>query len=67
MSLLDRILAPLALLAFAGYLSILIWHVPKFGLIAVCVISVALGAFDFARILFHRGIVERRMRRTAGS
>lgn len=59
MTTLDRIFAPLALLAFAGYLGILIWNVPKFGLVMVSVIAVLLAAFDFARSAMIRGIRER--------
>lgn len=47
----DRIVATLSMAAFAGYLAILIWHVPKFGLILVSLIAVAMGVFDFGRIL----------------
>jgi hypothetical protein len=59
MTLLDRIIGPLALLAFAGFLGILIWNVPKFGLVAVSVIAVLLGAFDFARSAVIRQLRER--------
>ena len=38
MRLLDRVFATLAFLAFAGFLGILIWFVPKPGLILVCVV-----------------------------
>lgn len=48
----DRVVATLAMAAFAGYLLILIWHVPKFGLVAVSLIAVGMGVFDFGRILF---------------
>ena len=51
---LDRLFAPVALLAFAAYLGIIIWHVPRFGLVAVSLISVALGAYDFARTFWLR-------------
>ena len=40
MSLLDRVFATLAFLAFAGFLGILIWFVPKPGLVLVCVVCV---------------------------
>jgi hypothetical protein len=63
---LDRVVAPLALLAFAGYLGILIYYVPKPGLVAVSVISVLLGAFDFLRSTFIRRWRERIDRRAAG-
>ena len=41
MSILDKILAILSLLAFAGFLLILIWFVPRPGLVLVCVVSIA--------------------------
>jgi hypothetical protein len=66
MSLLDRILAALSLLAFAGFLSILIWFVPKPGLILVCVICVALCGYDFVRSAYIRRWRERNHRRVAG-
>jgi hypothetical protein len=46
---LDKIFALLALFAFTGFLGILIYFVPRPGLILVCVVSVLLCAFDFAR------------------
>jgi len=46
---LDKIFATISMLAMIGYLGILIWNVPKFGLVLVSVISVAMGIFDFAR------------------
>ena len=46
---LDKVFAPLALIAFAAYMALIIWHVPRFGLVAVTLISLALGAYDFAR------------------
>jgi len=49
MTLLDRILAPLALFGFALYLGVLVWRVPLPALIIVCVGGVLLAAFDFAR------------------
>ena len=66
MNLLDRIFAVLAFLAFAGFLLILIWHVPKPGLVAVSVASVAMCAYDFARSAFIRRWRERNYRREAG-
>ena len=54
MSVLDRVLAAISLLAFAGFLGILIWHVPRPGLVAVCIASVLLCAFDFIRSTFIR-------------
>jgi hypothetical protein len=59
MSTLDRIFATLSLLAFAGFLGILIWFVPRPGLVAVSVISVLLCAFDFVRSAFIRRWRER--------
>jgi hypothetical protein len=55
----DRVVATLAMAAFAGYLGILIWHVPKFGLVAVSVIVVGMGVFDFGRILFGHHVARR--------
>lgn len=63
MTLLDRILAPLALLTFAAYLAILIWYVPRPGLVAVCIISVLLCAYDFLRSSYIRRWRERSDRR----
>jgi hypothetical protein len=63
---LDRILAVLSLLAFAGFLGILIGFVPKMGLIAVSVICVALCAYDFFRSATARRRRERSYRREAG-
>ena len=66
MNLLDRTFATLSVLAFAGFLLILIWFVPRPGLVAVCVISVALCAYDFVRSTYirrwreRRGVVARR-------
>jgi hypothetical protein len=66
MSLLDRVLATLAFLAFAGFLGILIWFVPKPGLILVCVVCVAFCAYDFVRSTYIRRWRERNHRREAG-
>jgi hypothetical protein len=63
---LDKIFAVLSLLAFAGFLGILIWYVPRPGLIVVCVIAVALCAYDFLRSAFIRRWRERNYRREAG-
>ena len=59
MTALDKIFAPLALLAFAGFLGILIYYVPRPGLVIVCLISIALCAFDFMRSTFIRRWRER--------
>jgi hypothetical protein len=66
MSALDRIFALLSLLAFAGFLAILIWFVPRPGLVVVCVICVALCAYDFIRSTFIRRWRERNYQREAG-
>ena len=66
MSLLDKVFAVLSLLAFAGFLLILIWFVPRPGLIAVCVASILLCAYDFIRSAFIRRWRERNYRREAG-
>ena len=66
MSLLDRAFATLAFLAFAGFLGILIWFVPKPGLIMVCVVCVAFCAYDFVRSTYIRRWRERNYRREAG-
>ena len=63
---LDRTFAVLSLLAFAGFLVILIWHVPRPGLVVVCVISIGLCAYDFIRSTFIRRWRERNYRREAG-
>jgi hypothetical protein len=49
MNIFDRVFSVLALLAFAGFLGILIWFVPKPGLVIVCLICIALCAIDFLR------------------
>jgi hypothetical protein len=54
MNILDRIFAPIAVLAFGGYLLIIITHVPRFGLVAVSIIAFGLAAADFAITLFRR-------------
>ena len=51
---LDRVFAPVALIAFAAYMALIIWHVPRVGLVAVTVISLGLGAYDFARTFWLR-------------
>ena len=66
MTVLDRILAVLAFLAFAGFLGILAWYVPRPGLVAVCIASVLLCAYDFMRSAFIRRWRERNYRREAG-
>jgi len=66
MSALDRILALLSLLAFAGFLAILIWFVPRPGLVAVCVVCVLLCGYDFIRSTFIRRWRERNYQREAG-
>jgi hypothetical protein len=59
MSTLDKVLAILSLLAFAGFLAILIYFVPRPGLVVVCIASVLLCAFDFVRSAFIRRWRER--------
>jgi hypothetical protein len=66
MSLLDKVFATLSLLAFAGFLAILIWYVPKPGLVVVSVVSVLLCAYDFLRSNYIRRWRERNDRRQAG-
>ena len=65
MNALDRIFAPIALLAFGAYLLIIITHVPRFGLVLVSVIAFGLGAYDFGLILFRRRRIEQRKRSEA--
>jgi hypothetical protein len=60
---LDLLFASLSLLAFAGYLGVLIWFVPRPGLMIVCIICVLLCAFDFGRSTFIRRWRERGTRR----
>jgi hypothetical protein len=67
MKTLDRIFATAAMLAFIAYLSILIWKVPKFGLVLVAIISVAMGIFDFARSAMIRRWRERADARRASA
>jgi hypothetical protein len=66
MSLLDRVFAALALAIFAAFLGILIWFVPKPGLILVCILCVAFCAYDFGRSAYIRRWRERNYRREAG-
>ena len=66
MNVLDKTFALLSLLAFAGFLAILIWFVPKPGLVLVCVASVLLCAWDFIRSAFIRRWRERNYQREAG-
>jgi hypothetical protein len=66
MSALDKVFAFLSLLAFAGFLAILIWFVPRPGLVLVCVVCVLLCAYDFLRSTYIRRWRERNYRREAG-
>lgn len=66
MTYLDRLFAVLAFLAFAGFLGILVWYVPRPGLVVVSVASVLLCAYDFIRSTFIRRWRERNYRREAG-
>ena len=66
MTVLDKIFAILSLLAFAGFLLILIWFVPRPGLVFVCLVSIILCAYDFIRSAFIRQWRERNYRREAG-
>jgi hypothetical protein len=67
MTALDKLFAVLALLAFAGFLGILIMFVPRPGLVAVCVISVVLCGYDFYRSATMRRRRERDERGAAGA
>ncbi|MEX0628297.1 MAG: hypothetical protein WEB63_10725 [Cucumibacter sp.] len=49
---LDKILAPLALLVLVGFLGIIVWRVPDPALIVVVSIAVAACAYDFWRAAF---------------
>ncbi len=62
MTYLDRLLALLSLLAFAGFLAILIYFVPKPGLVIVSIASILLCAYDFVRSNFIRRWRERNSR-----
>jgi hypothetical protein len=44
---LDWIIAPVALISFALSVGTIIWFVPARGLVAVTILAVALGAYDF--------------------
>jgi hypothetical protein len=63
---LDLVFATLAFLAFAGFLGILIYFVPKPGLILVCVVCAGLCAYDFVRSATAQRRRERNYRREAG-
>ena len=65
MSLLDRVFALLSLLAFAGFLIILIWFVPRPGLVLVSVVGILLCAYDFVRSTYIRRWRERGAARQA--
>jgi hypothetical protein len=67
MNALDRIFAPIALLAFGAYLVIVITHVPRFGLVLVSIIAFLLGAYDFALTLLRRRRMEQRKRNEAAA
>lgn len=62
MNTLDRIFAPIAILLFGAYLLVIITHVPRFGLVLVCVLAFALGAYDFGLTLFRRLKIQQRQR-----
>jgi len=66
MSFLDKVMAAASLFAFAGFLGILIWFVPKPGLVVVSLICIALCAYDFVRSTYIRRWRERADRRSAG-
>ena len=66
MSALDRVLATVSFLAFAGFLAILIYFVPKPGLVLVCVVCAGCCAYDFIRSTYIRRWRERNYRREAG-
>ena len=66
MKLLDRVFATLSFLAFAGFLGILIWFVPRPGLIIVSIASVLLCAYDFVRSTYIRRSRERNDQRVSG-
>jgi hypothetical protein len=66
MSLLDRIFAAIGFFAFAGFLGILIYFVPKTGLILVCIVCIGLCGYDFIRSTYIRRWRERNYRREAG-
>jgi hypothetical protein len=66
MTILDRVLALLSFAAFAGFLIILITYVPRPGLVAVCIASILLCAYDFFRSATIRRRRERNFRREAG-
>ncbi len=59
MSALDKLFAALSFLAFAGFVAILIWFVPRPGLVAVCVASLLMCGFDFVRSAYIRRWRER--------
>jgi hypothetical protein len=63
---LDRVFALLSFFAFAGFLGILIWFVPKMGLVVVSLICIAMCGYDFARSATARYRRERNYRREAG-
>jgi hypothetical protein len=67
MSLLDKVMAAISFFAFAGFLAILTWFVPKPGLVAVCVICVAMCGYDFLRSTYIRRWRERADRRATGA
>ena len=62
----DRLFALLAFLSFAGFLGILIWFVPKLGLVVVSLICIAMCGYDFMRSATARYRRERNYRREAG-
>lgn len=66
MTMLDRVFAVLAFLSFAGFLAILIWFVPRPGLVVVCIICVGFCGYDFLRSAYRTHVRQRNYRREAG-
>lgn len=66
MSALDKVMAAVSLFAFAGFLSILIWFVPKPGLVVVSLICIGMCAYDFFRTATAKRRRERDYAREAG-
>jgi hypothetical protein len=66
MSMLDKVMAAVSLFAFAGFLGILIWFVPKPGLVVVSLICIAMCAYDFLRSATAKRRRERDFAREAG-
>jgi len=66
MTALDKVFAFISFLAFAGFLGILIWFVPRPGLVIVSLICILMCGYDFWRSATARRRRERNYQREVG-